>query len=354
MPQVSVLMPVRNGERFLDEAVASLLGQTFRDFELVVVDDGSTDATPALLAAWAEHDRRVRVLTRPPSDYAHALRAAAEAAASPLLARLDADDVARPLRLQRQVERMRAEPALGLLGSDWGYIDDAGRSFRTVAGAILTHEDLVRRLVDGNAFCHSSVMMRAEAYFAVGGYRAFFTPAEDYDLWLRLSERWRVANHPEQLVDYRVHRKQVTAQRTDLAGRAVVLARSAALLRAAGEDEGDLDQPGADQRLLERAGLTEADQARQQFEFVLWFARLNARAGYPDQAAPLWSRAEELARTMVPSRPARSRVIREQARVAYEQGLRRKRVVLRLRAALLDPPAEAATIRRRLSGSRSG
>lgn len=348
MPQVSVLMPVRNGERFLDEAVGSVLAQTFRDFELVVVDDGSTDSTPERLAAWVERDPRVRLLSAPPSDYVHALHTAVEAARSPLLARLDADDVARPLRLEQQVKRMAAEPALGLLGSDWGYIDDNGRSFRTVAGVIETHDDLVRRLVDGNAFCHSAVMMRAEAYRDAGGYRAFFTPAEDYDLWLRISERWRIGNLPEQLVDYRVHRKQVSAQRTHQVGRSVVLARAAALVRQRGGDEGDLDDPDAAARLLETAGLTEEHEAKQQFEFVLWFARLNARAGYDDQAGPLWDRAEALARRMAAPRAARARVLLDRGRVMAERGEGRRGGLLRLRAAGLDPHVLTDAARRRL------
>ena len=131
-PTVSVLMPVRNGARWLDEAVASVLAQSWTDLELVVVDDASLDVTPEMLRTWCERDPRVRVLRRAVATGTVAARREAVAAArGPLLAMLDADDVAAPDRLRRQVAEMATRPALVLLGTGARYVDADGNVFMT-------------------------------------------------------------------------------------------------------------------------------------------------------------------------------------------------------------------------------
>jgi glycosyltransferase involved in cell wall biosynthesis len=192
-PTVSVLMPVRNGARWLDEAVASVLVQTWTDLELVVVDDASIDATPEMLGEWCERDSRVRIVRRDAATGAVAARRDAVAAArGPLLAMIDADDVAAPDRLRRQVAEMAARPALVLLGTGARYVDADGRVLLTELAA--AGRDVGARLLHANLFFHPSVMLRADAFAVVGGYRSLLEPAEDYDLWLRLAEHGEVDN----------------------------------------------------------------------------------------------------------------------------------------------------------------
>ena len=125
--RVSVVMPVRDGERFLVEAVESVLEQTERDLELIVVDDGSTDSTPRLLAGVS--DPRLRVLTQEPRGLAPALNVGCSEASAPVIARMDADDVALPDRLERQLAFLDAEPEVALLGGGIVLVDEQGREF---------------------------------------------------------------------------------------------------------------------------------------------------------------------------------------------------------------------------------
>ena len=154
--KVSVVMPVRDGERFVAEAIGSVLGQTVSDLELIVVDDGSTDSTPALLAGVA--DPRVRVLTQPPSGLAPALNAGCAEAAAPVIARMDADDVALPDRLEWQLAFLDAHPDVALLGGGIVLVDEEGREFDREPAAAAP------ALVDRNDLVHGTVVMRTESF----------------------------------------------------------------------------------------------------------------------------------------------------------------------------------------------
>jgi glycosyltransferase involved in cell wall biosynthesis len=209
-PAVSVLMGVWNGGPRVREAVLSVLGQTLRDLELIVVDDGSTDATPAILASIA--DPRLRVERRAHGGLTAALNVALGLARAPLLARLDADDVAMPERLERQRAFLEARPDVGLLGTAARETDASGRELGTIrppADDASIRLALIRR----NPFVHSSVMMRRAAVEQVGGYDPAVPVAQDYDLWMRMSRVTRMANLPEALVVRRLEPGRVTATR---------------------------------------------------------------------------------------------------------------------------------------------
>ena len=204
LPQVSVVMAVRDGERWLSEAIDSVLAQTFEDLEFVVIDDGSVDSTPQLLAKYVARDPRIRIVRQEPRGLVPALnRGLAEARAS-FTARLDADDVAASNRLELQVSYLKNHPDVALVGS-WAEKIDARGHGNGQARPATGHNELVRVLAKSNPFLHSSVMFRTSVVRDLGGYRPVFEEAEDYDLWLRISERAKIANIPEPLVRRRPH-----------------------------------------------------------------------------------------------------------------------------------------------------
>jgi glycosyltransferase involved in cell wall biosynthesis len=211
-PAVSVLVPVRNCVSYLGFALQSLAEQSLTDFEIVAVDNGSTDGTADLLRAWARREPRLRAFSLARPSVSASLNLAASKARAALLARLDGDDIALPHRLAAQVAAMRRRPSLGLLGTAAELIDSQGRRI----GALdrpLSDARLRAFQRTGCGFVHSSVMMRREAFLAAGGYRPGLNVAEDYDLWLRMAEITEIANLPERLVRYRVHTDSTTARR---------------------------------------------------------------------------------------------------------------------------------------------
>jgi hypothetical protein len=193
-------MPVHNAGPYLAASIESILDQTFADFELVALDDASTDGSAGLLREWAKRDRRIRVVESPTrlGMTASADRVVREARA-PVCARMDADDVSRPTRLAIQWDVLRANPDACLVGSLWEGIDAAGRLVRP-----RDRWRLVRRSSFA-PFPHGSIMFRREAFDAVGGYRAACVYWEDLDFYLRMAARGRVLVVPTSLYCYRFH-----------------------------------------------------------------------------------------------------------------------------------------------------
>ena len=229
-PRVSVIMAVRNGERWLELAARSIFSQTFSDFEFIVVDDGSTDRSPHVLAALASREPRLRIVQQQPRGLVCALNRALELARGPLVARLDADDVALPHRLARQVSYYAEHADLALLGTWAEKIDALGNRI----GRLTPEHDppkLARLLSIRNPFIHSSVMMKATLAREVGGYREACKSAEDYDLWLRLCERGTIANLPEALVHYRWHGDNATLKEATRQAFSARLAQHASNIR---------------------------------------------------------------------------------------------------------------------------
>ncbi len=207
LPLVTVLLPVRDGGAFVAEAIGSILAQTFDALELLVVDDGSGDATPAIVGGFAAQDRRVRVLTQSPLGLVAALNRGLAEARGAYVARIDADDVAMPERLARQAAALDAHESVAAVGSACHVIDRAG----AVQGHRYppTEPEAIRSaLRRGNCMLHPTMMLRRAAVLKAGAYRAAFRLAEDFDLWLRLSEHHDLMNLPECLVGYRWHGDQ--------------------------------------------------------------------------------------------------------------------------------------------------
>ena len=204
-PKVSVIMSVYNGGSHLEESVQSILEQEFGDFELVVVEDGSTDGSGELLARFAERDTRLVVLRQAHRGLTPSLNRAVEAARGPYVARQDADDVSLPQRLGRQVRYLDEHPSIGATGTGAEIIDERGQ----VVGRIPTlqgSENIKQGLLHVRAtLVHGSVMMRRDVFQAAGGYREAFRFCQDFDLWLRLTQETALENLPEILFRWRIN-----------------------------------------------------------------------------------------------------------------------------------------------------
>jgi glycosyltransferase involved in cell wall biosynthesis len=213
-PRVSVLLVARDAERFIGEAVDSLLAQTFSDFELLIYDDGSSDDSAGVLERAAGRDLRVQLFREEPQGLTWWLRQGVEDARGELLARMDADDVAHPERLARQVAFLDAHPECVAVGSDALLVDPERRPIRRL-GVQTQHEAIEAELLRGrgDAILHPSVLMRRAQVLAAGSYRTEFRVSQCLDLFLRLAERGRLANLPEPLLEYRQHLAKVSGAR---------------------------------------------------------------------------------------------------------------------------------------------
>jgi hypothetical protein len=236
-PLVSVVMSVRDGEAFVAEAMESILAQTLRELELIVIDNASSDGTPAILTAQARRDARVR-LTRLDGavPLADVLNLGCEQARGALIARMDGDDLALSHRLASQVAFLEAHRDVAVVGGAAIVIDAGGRPLDTRRPPV---EDARIRasLERRNCLIHPTVALRRDALRAVGGYRAAFLHAEDYDLWLRLAERHLLANLPQPVLRYRVHGAQVSQHALEQQVLSTLAAQLAAHRRRGGQTE---------------------------------------------------------------------------------------------------------------------
>jgi glycosyltransferase involved in cell wall biosynthesis len=272
-PSVSVVMSVYNGERWLAETLASLRMQTFTDFEIVAIDDGSSDGSKAILEAAAASDHRYRIISQENRGLVAALNLGLKEARAPLVARIDADDIAEPERLERQVGFMNAHPEVVALGSAIRVIDASGRFLRTQSYP-LGPSAVAKSMQLGSALAHPAVMMRREAVLGVGGYREAFRHAEDYDLWLRLGDRHDLDNLSQPLLRYREHGGSVSFKYRQQQVLATFVARYCSKIRRAGGEEplvANGRQIGPDS--LTRLGLSCEEEAAFYFDSIkaaLW------------------------------------------------------------------------------------
>ena len=230
---VSVVMSVFNGERFLREAVESILNQSFREFEFVIIDDGSTDGTASMLHSYARSDPGVRVYHQENRGLIESLNRGCGLARGKYLARMDADDIALKDRLMQQVEFMEKHAGVGVLGGAVEQVDATGRRLRT-AHLPLDHAGIISTLAYACPFAHAAVVIRKEVFVSVGGYRSAFVHAEDYDLWLRMAERCELANLEAVVLKHRIHPNQVGYRHMQQQTISALAARAAASLRRNG------------------------------------------------------------------------------------------------------------------------
>lgn len=212
LPGVSVIMSVYNAEVHLADAIRSILDQTFADFEFLIVDDGSRDRSAEIMDGFAATDPRIRVIHQENRGLIASLNRLLDEARAPLVARMDADDVSLPTRFERQVAFLSEHPDHGVVGTNTHELDQHGTIFECTDLHPLDHDGIATAFEDRSPICHPSVMMRRDVILPTGGYRLPYVHCEDYDLWLRLLDRTRLANLPDRLLLYRRSPGQVSAQ----------------------------------------------------------------------------------------------------------------------------------------------
>ena len=214
MPAVSVLMTVYNGERYLRKAIESVLSQTFRDFECIVIDDASTDGSKSILSSFTDNRLRIfRNLTN--IGLTLSLNRALDLARGRYVARMDADDVCQPARFEKQVYFLESHADIGLIGCGVTTIDESGNR---IGDWLCPQDDVAIRwqMLFESPFAHPAVMLRRQILVANRlTYDSAFRVAQDYELWTRLLNHTKGANLSELLLEYRIHNDSASSRRGD-------------------------------------------------------------------------------------------------------------------------------------------
>ncbi|WP_417238825.1 glycosyltransferase family 2 protein [Bizionia sp.] len=206
-PKVTVLMPVYNCEAYVGEAIDSILGQSFTDFECLIIDDASTDKTVSIVKGYS--DSRIKFIRKPENTgYTNSLNYGLTIAQGEYIARMDGDDISLPERFAKQVTFMDAYPEVVACGTTYSIIGSG-----IIKKVPINHGDIKVQLLQKTCFGHPTVMLRKAVFekFKVA-YNSDREPAEDYDLWVRLLKYGKLANLPEVLLSYRVHDGQVSVK----------------------------------------------------------------------------------------------------------------------------------------------
>jgi glycosyltransferase involved in cell wall biosynthesis len=212
-PAVTVLMSVYNGQRYLREAIDSILGQTYKNIEFLIVNDGSTDDSRGIILSYC--DSRIRLLDNPTNiGLTRSLNRGLAGARGMLVARQDADDVSVPERLEKQAAFLDVHKDVAMVGSRARHIDENGRPIRNDGWEKATTDLGIRwQFLFDSPFVHSAVMFRRGVVWEkMGGYDENFVTSQDFELWSRMAKAHRVSNLPDVLVDFRIHRDAVSAR----------------------------------------------------------------------------------------------------------------------------------------------
>ena len=235
MLEVTVLMSVCNGERYLREAIDSVLGQTLGAFEFLIIDDASTDASSKIIKQYADKDSRIRVITNESNlGLTASLNKGIAQTSTPYIARMDADDISLPERLEKQLAYMRAHPEVAALGCSIFDIDAEAKQMERIDPPSEHEQIYALSCSFGGGILHPTAFMRRAALVEIGGYRANLITAQDLDLWLRLGARHALANLPEVLLWRRKHAGSVSICRQSEQAMTHVLILQSAERRAKG------------------------------------------------------------------------------------------------------------------------
>lgn len=210
LPQISVLMSVYNGQRYLKDAIESILNQTIEEFEFIIVNDGSMDRTCEILEHYEKIDRRVRIVHNDKNiGLTKSLNKALWFARGEYVARMDADDISEPERLRSQIELLKSDKSIGCVGCDAFVIDEEGRTIKTV---VLPKRNLSGYLRKRNCFVHGSLVFPMKVLQELGGYNEHMLFVQDYELVLRISQAYELATVRAFLYRLRKSRKSISSK----------------------------------------------------------------------------------------------------------------------------------------------
>jgi glycosyltransferase involved in cell wall biosynthesis len=240
-PLVSVVIPVRNGAAYLDDAITSARGQTLEQIEIIIVDDGSTDESAAVARRHADEDPRVRLVEQQHAGLAMARNHGMRAARAPWIALLDSDDIAAPMRLEREVDFLRSNPGVAAVGTYGWHMGSRGHRFGVVQVGPTDVQHLERLRAAGEVIylLTPSAMFSRDIALELGGFRESQGFAEDVDLWTRMAEHHLVLALPERLLSYRVHAQSSSTTHFFRQMRNTLLVRENAQRRRRGLEELD-------------------------------------------------------------------------------------------------------------------
>ena len=207
-PVLSIIMPLYNSERFIGQAIQSILTQSFKDFELIIIDDASSDGSLDIVKEFK--DSRIRILRNEKNQGISFTRnKGLNVASGRFIAPFDSDDVAMPDKFEKQVRFLESHPGYGMIGSWARLIDQNGNFLKKRWKLQAKPEAIAAILLFRNYFCHSSIVMRCEA-IPFGGYDERLQLDEDYKMWIEIARKWKVWNLQEYLLHYRVHSDSIT------------------------------------------------------------------------------------------------------------------------------------------------
>jgi glycosyltransferase involved in cell wall biosynthesis len=219
--KLTAVMSVYNGEKFLSKTIASVLAQTYADFELVIIDDGSSDKSAEIINSYAAKDKRIRALKNEKNmGIVYTRNRCFNESNSEYIAIFDHDDISLPTRLNEQINFLESHPDFGLIGSWVEQIDENDRPNGVIWKNNIPPEEIPIFLLFVNYFAQSSVMIRKK-FLPEPPYRDEFIFSEDYDLWIRIAEKSKVWSLPKILVKYRLHSTNILKTKRDQSNKAV-------------------------------------------------------------------------------------------------------------------------------------
>lgn len=335
VPQVSVVMVTRNVERYLQEAIDSVLEQTFSELELIVVDFGSTDGSKEICAQAAANDPRVRFSEIPTCSLVEARNAACSLARGEFLAVMDADDVSLPHRLESEIRYLREHPAVGVIGGAAEWVDERGRKLFVVDFAC--DDQAIKDVLRTNCpYCHSASVLRRDLFLKVGGYRRVFTVTHDYDLWARVAEHTQCANLSDVVVKYRVHGSQISLRRLKQQTYAALAVQASSRARQTGQADPLDSVSEITLELLLKLGVSEAQQEQRHWvEYEKWIT-IASLAGEPSATIAVREDALRMKWKHIDKRLIADLCVTT-ARLHWEHGRRLRALMLMLRSTLLQP-----------------
>lgn len=203
-PPVSVIMPAYNVERYVTRAVESILNQTFKDFELIIINDASEDGTPEILKRYQRLDKRIRVVNNEKRlQIAASLNKAVSLAKADIIARMDADDISLPKRLELQYSFLQKNPDVAVLGANIIIVDKDSKPI-SKRDYPETSEALKKVMFRYSPFAHPVVMFRKKIFLEFGGYNLSMVPCEDIDLWFKIGSKHKFATIPQPILKYTI------------------------------------------------------------------------------------------------------------------------------------------------------